>query len=93
MIVKFRTNTIKLWERRGFFQNVHITEDKLNFDREALFLLKVLAILEKKKRLPKNIDQIKMHMANSHKNQAEAFMCRSQYADVLDIDYVLEQII
>lgn len=93
MIVKFRTKTIKIWERRGLFQNLHITEDKIDFDQQSAFFLKVLMLLEKKKRLPKNSDKIRAMMGNSYKNQGEAFMSRSQYADVLDIDYVLEQII
>lgn len=91
--VKLKDKNITVWERRGFFGQVHITEQKRKFDQDCKTLLTLFAKLAKANKLPTNAQDIINWIGQSYQNASDCFAQRKQIAVVLDIDDVLDQLV
>lgn len=91
--IKIRFKSITLWERTGFFGNIKTHRDFTDFLYLERSLLKILIVLERKKRLPKNIKQICLFMKQSHINNSLAFKLRNKISTVVDLDCLISQLV
>jgi len=96
--MKIKWKTIQVYESQVwciFRTGWKISNEKLEWDRNAHMLLTILAKLEKKKKLPKNEKEIRLAMAESHRNQKVAFESRGgiREARVVDLGYLIDSLI
>lgn len=92
-IVKLREKEITVYELKGFFGRPKITEQKTKFDQDCKTLLTVFAYLAKANELPKNSQEIIDWIGQSYTNCEATFIKRKPRAIVLDVNYLLEQVV
>jgi hypothetical protein len=92
-VIKLREKTITVYEPKGFFGKPQITEQKAKFDQDCKTLLTLFAKFAKVNKLPKNSQEIIDWIGQSYKNTEGTFITRKPKAVVLDIDYVLDQMV
>lgn len=94
MNIKIKYHTIPIWERKGFFGRLQVTQEYKDFQSDELTLLKVLTVLEKKRKLSTdNKEIIRVAMKNSHEAMGAEFRKRYPYAAVADISFILDQLL
>lgn len=91
--ITLRDKTITVWQKGGFFGTPKITEEKRKFDQDCKTLLTVFAKLAKANKLPTNAQDIINWIGQSYQNCEATFTSRKPKAVVLDVDYVLDQLV
>lgn len=91
--LKLRDKEITVYELKGWFGRPKITEQKNKFDQDCKTLLTLFAKLAKANKLPTNAEEVINWVGQSYKNASDSFAKRKPRVVVLDVDYVLDQLV
>ncbi len=72
--------------------NPRVSQAVVKFNKGSLAIMKLLAKLQNKKRLPANHKEIAGAMADWHRNIGDAFGAKKSSCTVINTDYVIEQL-